>query len=60
MTKTIKVTAKKWEGDDMYSWAVFRSDRPGQPCYTGLGRTEVPYYKKLVQQIIDKEQKGEQ
>lgn len=38
-----KITAKKWNGDDMYSWAVFVD---GQPWMTGLSRTEVSYWKK--------------
>jgi hypothetical protein len=40
-------------GDDLYSWAVFLD---GRPAYTGLSRREVPYYKGLVQDIIDKKQ----
>lgn len=40
---TKRVTARKYEGDDMYSWAVFID---GKPFVTGLGQTEVPYYKK--------------
>jgi hypothetical protein len=51
----IKVTARKYEGDDMYSWAVFRSDRP-TPCYIGLGKSEVSHYKKLVEKYIINEQ----
>lgn len=57
--KKIKITARKYEGDDLYSWAVFRSDYPDRPCYSGLGRNEIPYYKGLVQQIIDKEKNEE-
>jgi hypothetical protein len=55
INKVIKVTAKKYEGDDKYSWAVFRSDR-AEPCYTGLGRNEVAHYKKMVEGIIKQEQ----
>jgi hypothetical protein len=54
LTKVIKVTARKHEGDDLYSWAIFRSDK-ADPCYTGLGKSEVPYYKKLVEKIIERE-----
>ena len=52
----IKITAKKWMGDDCYSWAVFRSDHPNEPCFSGLSKSEVPYYKKLVQEIIDRKE----
>jgi len=38
-----RVTAKKYGGDDQYSWAVFID---GKPWVTGLSRSEVPYYKK--------------
>lgn len=51
----IKITAKKYEGDGRFSWAVFRSDRPA-PCYTGLGKSEVAHYKKLVEKYIKSEQ----
>lgn len=39
----MKITAKKYGGDDAYSWAVFRDSKP---VFTGLSRSEVPYYKK--------------
>lgn len=51
----IKVTARKHEGDDMYSWAIFRSDRQ-YPIFTGLGKSEVPYYKKRVEEIVKQKQ----
>ncbi len=38
-----KITARKYEGDDCYSWAVFVR---GIPAMTGLGRSEVDYYKR--------------
>ena len=50
----IKVTARKYEGDDKYSWAIFRSDMR-HPCYTGLSKPEVAHYKKLVEQMIEQE-----
>ena len=44
MTKP-NITARKYLGDDQYSWAVFKD---GRPVVTGLTRREVAYYKKLV------------
>lgn len=38
-----KITARKYMGDDLYSWAVFID---GRPAFTGLHRSEVPYYKE--------------
>lgn len=38
-----KITAKKWNGDDAYSWAVFRD---GKVVFSGLCRNQVPYYKE--------------
>jgi hypothetical protein len=38
-----KITAKKFGGDDCYSWAVFIN---GRPAFTGLSRGEVAYYRK--------------
>lgn len=40
---TKKITARKYQGDDMFSWAVFID---GVPFVTGLTKSEVPYYKK--------------
>ena len=41
-----KITARKYMGDDEYSWAVFVN---GRPAYTGLMRRQVPYYRKLAE-----------
>lgn len=40
-----RVTARKYQGDDAESWAVFLD---GQPAYTGMNRRSVPYYRRLV------------
>lgn len=42
-----KITARKYGGDDEYSWAVFVDARP---AFTGLSRREVAYYKKVAEQ----------
>lgn len=44
-----KITARKWQGNDAYSWAVFIDDIP---FVTGLSRREVPYYKVQAANII--------
>ena len=36
------MTARKYQGDDSRSWAVFIN---GRPFVTGLSKSEVPYYK---------------
>lgn len=46
--KKHKITAKKYMGDDEYSWAVFYK---GVPRFTGLGKSEIPYYKRSVIEI---------
>jgi hypothetical protein len=46
-----KVTARKYMGDDAYSWAVFVD---GRVAVSGLSRREVPHYKRLVQEGLDK------
>jgi hypothetical protein len=43
--KKYGITARKYGGDDCYSWAVFLW---GKPVYTGMGRSEVDYYKRQV------------
>lgn len=40
-----RVTAKKYQGDDAYSWAVFVD---GRACVTGLSKQEVPYWRKRI------------
>lgn len=46
-----KITARKYEGDDAYSWAVFID---GIPMVTGLARGEVPHHKKQAEEIMKK------
>ena len=41
--KKPKITACKHNGDDAYSWAVFRD---GVLMFAGLCRGQVPHYKK--------------
>lgn len=38
-----RITARKYEGDDKASWAVFID---GRPFCTGLTKSEVPYVKQ--------------
>lgn len=51
MKKPNRVTARKYEGDDAYSWAIFVD---GRPRLTGLTRREVPYYKKIENERLAK------
>lgn len=44
-----RVTARKHDGDDVNSWAVFID---GVPMVTGLTWREVPYYKKEAAKIL--------
>lgn len=46
-----RITARKYGGDDAYSWAVFID---GQPFVTGLTRREVSYYKGEAAAILEK------
>lgn len=48
MASKKRVTAKKYMGDDLYSWAVFLD---GVPVVTGLAKTQVKYYKKQVRDM---------
>jgi len=43
-----KITARKYEGDDAYSWAVFIDDNP---FVKGLSKRETAYYKKLAAKV---------
>lgn len=52
-TKKNRVTARKYMGDDRYSWAVFLDN---VPVMTGLGKSQVKYYKEFVKKqagIVD-------
>ena len=40
-----RITARKYGGDDAYSWAIFLN---GRPVVTGLSRMEVPGWKAAV------------
>ncbi|ATS92410.1 hypothetical protein DLP05_038 [Stenotrophomonas phage vB_SmaS_DLP_5] len=42
--RTPKITARKYGGNDEYSWAVFID---GRPFVTGLSKREVPHYKSV-------------
>ena len=44
-----RVTARKHEGDDAYSWAVFID---GRPWVTGLTKPEVSHYKRKAERKI--------
>lgn len=44
-----RITAKKYQGDDSASWAVFID---GNPMVTGLTKREVPFYKKEAEAVL--------
>lgn len=46
---TSKITARKYMGDDAYSWAVFVN---GRVFVSGLSRSEVAHYKKVAAEMI--------
>lgn len=50
-----RITARKYEGDDAYSWAVFVDDHP---FVTGISRSQVPYYKKRALEAWREKQLG--
>lgn len=56
----VKFTVRKYEGDDPYSWAVFRSKDvkhlkgiivfgQARPIIDGCSRSEANYYKKRLE-----------
>ena len=53
MKKTkVKFSIRKYNGDDMYSWAIFRSDNK-KPIITGLSRDEANHYRDLFRKEIE-------
>jgi len=55
MTKN-KYTMKKYEGDDLYSWAVFKN---GKPYLTGETRSSAAYYLKRFRKEEEERLKNE-
>jgi hypothetical protein len=51
----MKLTARKFNGDDQHSWAIFR-DGQSRPVVTGLSKRQIPYYKRLIQQTVEKKE----
>jgi hypothetical protein len=43
----VKISIRKWGGDDKYSWAVFVEGRT-EPVVAGLTRDEAQYHKKVI------------
>jgi len=46
-----RITARKYQGDDAYSWAVFLD---GRPVVTGLNKSQVRYYREQIAREIVK------
>lgn len=44
-----RISYSKYQGDDHWSWAVFID---GLPFVTGLGKNEIPYYKRRAMEIL--------
>lgn len=44
MNRKPVVRIAKWNGNDLYSWAVFVD---GRPKWTGLSRREASYYAQI-------------
>lgn len=62
-----KLTIKKFDGDDMYSWAVFYADEvrgmrspifygQARPIVAGLARDEARYHKRQIERRIEAQQ----
>ena len=49
----VKITTRKYMGDDKYSWAVF-IEGYSSPAFAGLTRSELPYYRRLAREIAER------
>lgn len=49
--KKYKITSRKYMGNDSHSYAIFLNNTPK---FTGLSKREIPYYKKLVLEKVQK------
>jgi hypothetical protein len=52
-------SARKFMGDDMYSWAIFDKKRPNEPILSGLSHYEVTYERQSVENYLIKKYEGE-
>jgi hypothetical protein len=48
--KVRKLVARKHNGDDAYSWAVFEKGNP-TPIVSGCSRSEARYHKSQLEQM---------
>jgi hypothetical protein len=55
LEEAVKVSIRKYEGDDEYSWAVFKSDQ-SRPVVAGLGKREAQYHKQKIEQMLKDKQ----
>ncbi len=54
MATKSRITVRKYNGDDIYSWAVFLD---GKPAYTGLSKGQSKFYKRLLtEQLKEKKE----
>ena len=53
--KQPKLSCRKYGGDDIYSWAVFRSDSP-VPIVTGCSRSEARSHMASIAQMYKERQ----
>ncbi len=51
--KIPKLKIKKWNGDDSYSWAIFRSDQV-DPIVSGLTKREASYHVEKIKKSLEK------
>jgi len=45
-----RITIRKYMGDDIYSWAVFKD---GKPILTGLDRRSAQYYRDIERKKVE-------
>jgi hypothetical protein len=55
MARQPKITARKYGGDDAYSWAIFIEGQ-ARPFVSGLSRSEVPYYREQARKITERKE----
>lgn len=51
MPSTDRYVARKWDGDDAYSWAVIdkRTNKPVDIMLTGLNKQQASHYKRMAE-----------
>jgi len=53
----VKLIARKYDGDDEYSWAIFKKGSD-EPVVSGISKKMIPYYKQQIQKQLEEKRRN--